>query len=123
MSTMTNRQAVFDAHPDWFAIYGGKPDFKPGDSKCQLYYSNDQLFRETVRWARAMLDTYQLETVSIMPPDGYTSICQCQKCRPSRTYSKPETQALAHDRPISTRGTRRNAASGGNQSRTEFIPF
>jgi hypothetical protein len=80
MSTMTNRQAVFDAHPDWFAIYGGKPDFRPGDSKCQLCYSNDELFRETVRWARALLDTYQLETVSIMPPDGYTSICQCEKC-------------------------------------------
>lgn len=36
MSTMTNHQAVFDLHPDWFAIYGGKTDFKPGDSKCQV---------------------------------------------------------------------------------------
>ena len=23
ISTMTNHQAVFDAHPDWFAVYGG----------------------------------------------------------------------------------------------------
>ncbi len=81
ISTMTNRQAVFDAHPDWFAIYGGKTDFKPGDSKCQVCYSNDRLFVETVRWARAQLDTYKLETVSIMPPDGYTAICQCEKCK------------------------------------------
>lgn len=81
MANMTNRQAVFDAHPDWFAIYGGKPDFKAGDSKCQLCYSNDELFRETVRYARALLDTFQLESVSIMPPDGYTSICQCEKCK------------------------------------------
>jgi len=81
MANMTNRQAVFDAHPEWFAIYGGKPDFKPGDSKCQLCYSNDELFRETVRYARALLDTFQLESVSIMPPDGYTSICQCEKCK------------------------------------------
>lgn len=81
MANMTNRQPVFDAHPDWFAIYGGKPDFKAGDSKCQLCYSNDELFRETVRYARALLDTFQLESVSIMPPDGYTSICQCEKCK------------------------------------------
>ncbi|MFN0076153.1 MAG: DUF4838 domain-containing protein [Prosthecobacter sp.] len=81
MANMTNRQAVFDAHPDWFAIYGGKPDFKAGDSKCQLCYSNDELFRETVRYARALLDTFRLESVSIMPPDGYTSICQCDKCK------------------------------------------
>jgi len=81
MANMTNRQAVFDAHPEWFAIYGGKPDFKAGDSKCQLCYSNDELFRETVRYARALLDTFQLESVSIMPPDGYTSICQCERCK------------------------------------------
>lgn len=81
LANMTNRQAVFDAHPEWFAIYGGKPDFKAGDSKCQLCYSNDELFRETVRYARAQLDTFQFESVSIMPPDGYTSICQCEKCK------------------------------------------
>ena len=95
MSTMTNRQAVFDAHPDWFAIYGGKPDFRPGDSKCQLCYSNEELFRETVRWARAMLDTYQLETVSIMPPDGYTSICQCAKCRGQDSPERNERGLLS----------------------------
>ena len=81
MANMTNREEVFAQHPDWFAIYGGKPDFKPGDSKCQLCYSNDELFRETVRYARALLDTFRLESVSIMPPDGYTSICQCDKCK------------------------------------------
>ena len=80
MSTMTNHQGVFDAHPDWFAVYGGKTDFEPGNSKCQVCYSNDELFQETVRWARTLLDTYQFETVSIMPPDGYTAICQCEKC-------------------------------------------
>jgi hypothetical protein len=81
MATMTNREAVFAKHPDWFAIYGGKPDFTPGDSKCQLCYSNDELFRETVRYARTLLDTYPLKTVSIMPPDGYSGICQCEKCK------------------------------------------
>jgi hypothetical protein len=95
MANMTNRQPVFDVHPEWFAIYGGKPDFKPGDSKCQLCYSNDELFRETVRYARALLDTFQLESVSIMPPDGYTSICQCEKCKGKDSPERNERGLLS----------------------------
>jgi hypothetical protein len=95
MANMTNRQPVFDAHPEWFAIYGGKPDFKPGDSKCQLCYSNDELFRETVRNARAQLDTFHFESVSIMPPDGYTSICQCEKCKGKDSPERNERGLLS----------------------------
>ncbi|MEZ6090459.1 MAG: DUF4838 domain-containing protein [Pirellulaceae bacterium] len=95
MSTMTNNQAVFDAHPDWFAIYGGKTDFKPGDSKCQLCYSNDELFHETVRWARTLLDTYKFDAVSIMPPDGYTAICQCEKCKGKDSPQRNERGLLS----------------------------
>ncbi|MCG6158108.1 DUF4838 domain-containing protein [Rubinisphaera sp. ICM_H10] len=95
ISTMTNHQAVFDAHPDWFAIYGGKTDFKPGDSKCQVCYSNDELFDETVRWARTVLDTYEFETVSIMPPDGYTAICQCEKCKGKDSPDRNERGLLS----------------------------
>jgi hypothetical protein len=95
MATMTNREAVFALHPDWFALYGGKRDFRPGDSKCQLCYSHDGLFRETVRWARAQLDTYGYETVSIMPPDGYTSICQCEKCQGKDSPERNERGLLS----------------------------
>ncbi len=95
ISTMTNHMGVFDAHPDWFAIYGGKTDFKPGDSKCQVCYSNDELFHETVRWARTLLDTYQFETVSIMPPDGYTAICQCEKCKGKDSPQRNERGLLS----------------------------
>lgn len=95
MSGMTNREAVFAKHPDWFAIYGGKTDFKPGDSKCQLCYSNDELFKETVRYARALLDTYKFKSVSIMPPDGYTSICQCEKCKGKDSPERNERGLLS----------------------------
>lgn len=81
LATMTNRDEVFAKHPEWFALYGGKRDFRSGNSKCQLCYSNEELFQETLRWARAQIDTFHYETVSIMPPDGYTSICQCEKCK------------------------------------------
>ena len=95
MANMTNRVDVFAKHPDWFAIYGGKTDFKPGDSKCQLCYSNDELFRETVRYARAQLDTFNFESVSIMPPDGYTSICQCEKCKGKDSPERNERGLLS----------------------------
>lgn len=95
MSGMTNREAVFAKHPDWFAIYGGKTDFKPGDSKCQLCYSNEELFKETVRYARALLDTYKFKSVSIMPPDGYTSICQCEKCKGKDSPERSERGLLS----------------------------
>jgi len=95
MTTMTNREPVFARHPDWFAIYGGKPDFRPDDSKCQLCYSNDELFRETVRYARALLDTFPLKTVSIMPPDGYSGICQCEKCKGKDSPERHERGLLS----------------------------
>lgn len=80
MDTMTGNDAVFAEHPDWFALYGGKRHYTPGSSKNQLCYSHPGLFEETVRWARAQFDHYDFETVSIMPPDGYTAICQCPDC-------------------------------------------
>lgn len=95
LANMTNREAVFAAHPDWFAIYGGKPDFRPGDSKCQLCYSNEELFRETVRYARAQIDTCKLQSVSIMPPDGYTAICQCEKCKGKDSPERNERGLLS----------------------------
>lgn len=80
LETMTGRDEIFARRPEWFALYGGKRHYTPGYSKNQLCYSNEELFRHAVRYARAQFDHYGLETVSIMPPDGYTSICQCEKC-------------------------------------------
>lgn len=93
---MTGNEATFAAHPEWFALYGGKRDFTPGDNKNQLCYSDDGLFRETVRYARALLDTYPLKTVSIMPPDGYSAICQCDKCKGKDSPERDE-RGLASD--------------------------
>jgi hypothetical protein len=92
MATMTNHQGVFDAHPDWFAIYGGKTDFEPGNSKCQVCYSNDELFHETVRWARALLDTTSL--------------------KPSRSCRRTDTPRSASAKSAAAR-TRPNGTSAG----------
>ena len=96
MSSMTNNADAFAKHPEWFALYGGKRDFKPGNSKCQLCYSDDSLFQETVRYARVLLDTYDFETVSMMPPDGYTAICQCEKCEGKDSPERHERGKLSN---------------------------
>ncbi|MGV3662518.1 MAG: DUF4838 domain-containing protein [Prosthecobacter sp.] len=95
MDRMTGNDAIFAAHPEWFALYGGKRDYRSGDNKNQLCYSNDELFRETVRYSRALLDTYPLKSVSIMPPDGYTAICQCEKCRGKDSPERNERGLLS----------------------------
>ena len=80
LDTMTNHAEVFAAHPEWFAVYGGKRRFEPG-AVNQLCYSNEELFQETVRYVRAQFDHFKMSMVSVMPPDGYTAICQCEKCQ------------------------------------------
>ena len=81
MHTMTHRDEIFKAHPDWFALYGGKRDTKDGQQVNQLCYSNEELFQETLRYVRALFDHYQFDVVSVMPPDAYVAICQCPLCK------------------------------------------
>lgn len=80
MHTMTHPEELKTKHPDWFALYGGKRDTQTGVRLNHLCYSNEELFEETVKWARAQFDVYDFEGVSIMPPDAYISICQCDLC-------------------------------------------
>lgn len=96
MAGMTNHEEVFAKHPEWFALYGGKRDFKASDSKCQLCYSQEGLLEETVRYARTLLDTYPFECVSIMPPDGYTAICQCEDCKGKDSPERHERGRLSN---------------------------
>ncbi len=80
LDTMTNRDEIFAAHPDWFAMYGGKRHYQSGNYNNHLCYSNEELLQETVRYVRAQFDHYKTEMVSVMPPDGYSSMCQCPLC-------------------------------------------
>ena len=95
LASMTGRDAVFAAHPEWFALYGGRRDYTPGSSKNQLCYSNEELFRETVRSARAQLDQYKFKTVSIMPPDGFSAMCQCPLCKGKDSPERNERGLLS----------------------------
>ncbi len=96
MAGMTNNEKVFAEHPEWFALYGGKRNFKPGSTKIQLCYSNEGLFKETLFYVRALLDNYRFKCVSLMPPDGYTAICQCEKCRGKDSPNRHERGKLSN---------------------------
>lgn len=80
MDDMTRPDKVKTEHPDWFALYGGKRDTDMRQNLNHLCYSNEELYRETVKWARAQFDVYDFPSVSIMPPDAYGAICQCELC-------------------------------------------
>jgi predicted negative regulator of RcsB-dependent stress response len=80
MDDMTHRPELYSAHPEWFALYGGQRQNLPEMRLKQLCYSNPELFEETVRYVRAQFDQFHFDAVSVMPPDGYTAICQCPLC-------------------------------------------
>lgn len=73
---MTQFPEIFAAHPEWFAVYGGKQSFDPKISTNQLNYADEGLFEAAVKFARAQFDTYGYESVSIMPPDAFGAISQ-----------------------------------------------
>ena len=80
LATMTRNERTLENHPDWFALYGGKRHTQPGQRNHQLCYSNEELLSEAVRFAQAQFDHYDMDVVSIMPPDGYSAMCQCELC-------------------------------------------
>ncbi len=92
---MTDRKEILEAHPDWFALYDGKRQNDPAIQNNQLCYSNPELFAETVAYVRALFDHYDFQSVSVMPPDGYSSICQCELCRGKDTPERGSRGALS----------------------------
>lgn len=89
-------EEIFQSHPDWFAMYGGERKFDPEDTNNHFCYSSKGLFDETVRCVRAQFDVYDYEGVSVMPPDAYISICQCEKCRGKDTPGRPRGTLSNH---------------------------
>lgn len=87
---MTHNEHTLTHYPEWFALYGGKRHTQLGQRLNQLCYSNEELLREAARFAQVQFDHYDMDVVSIMPPDGYTAMCQCKLCEgkdtPERGY-------------------------------------
>lgn len=96
LDTMTNRDEIFAAHPNWFALYGGKRSYQSGNFNNHLCYSNEELIQATADYVRTQFDHYKTEMVSVMPPDGYTSMCQCPLCE-GKDSSERHSRGLLSD--------------------------
>jgi predicted negative regulator of RcsB-dependent stress response len=95
LDRMTHNEHTLTNHADWFALYGGKRQTQLGQRLNQLCYSNEELLGEAVRFARAQFDHFDMDVVSIMPPDGYTAICQCEVCEGKDTPQRGNRGALS----------------------------
>jgi hypothetical protein len=81
LSYMMMRDELYEKHPEWFIQLGGKRLYKSGSTKNKLCLSQPDFFETTVRYVRTLYDHYNYHVVSLTPPDGYTSICQCPLCQ------------------------------------------
>jgi hypothetical protein len=95
MDTITDNAETFAKHPEWFALTGGRRRFERGANN-HLCYSNEELLQETVRYVRASFDHFKMDVVSVMPPDGYSAICQCERCQ-GKDSPERDQRGLASD--------------------------
>lgn len=75
------RKEMQDAHPEWFVLSNGKRETGGAFGAGKPCLSSPGLFAENVRYVRAMFDLYKEPMVSVMPEDGYVSLCQCELCK------------------------------------------
>ncbi|MBI1224005.1 MAG: DUF4838 domain-containing protein [Bacteroidetes bacterium] len=71
---------------DMYALYAGK---RATDREMPCLSSNE-LLNKTIKYAENIFDSYGEPMVSVMPPDGYVKICECNLCKdkdtPERGY-------------------------------------
>ncbi|MHC4871250.1 MAG: DUF4838 domain-containing protein [Planctomycetota bacterium] len=74
MRNIMNRKEMFEAHPEYYALYGGK---RHSHHAC---FKSEGLFQETLKYARLMYDHFDEPHISLWPNDGYLH-CQCDLCK------------------------------------------
>lgn len=75
-----SRIEVRSSHPEYFFVLGGKRDTENrGTGRPCL--SSEGLFRQNVKFVRAMFDIYDEPMVSVMPVDSYATLCECNLCK------------------------------------------
>jgi hypothetical protein len=82
-----NQDAVKKAHPEYYLLAGGKRDTEQfgGGRPC---LSSQGLFEQNVKYVRAVYDILAAPLVSVMPQDGYVSLCQCDLCKGKDTLPR-----------------------------------
>jgi hypothetical protein len=93
MAEVHERPEFAAAHPDYFAIWGGQRKTDRGGKPC---LSSPGLFDENVRYLRAMFDHYpDLPVGSLMPADGYGTVCECEQCRGLSTPQRGQSGSMS----------------------------
>jgi hypothetical protein len=72
-------KAMQAAHPDFFALLGGKRDTSHRDHGTACF-SSEGLAKEAARYLRFLFDTYDLPNADIWPGDGLV-LCECDRCK------------------------------------------
>ncbi len=73
------RREMKDAHPEYYALIGGKRDteHRGYGTAC---YSSEGLVKEAAAFARFVFDRYDQPHVSLWPTDGFKQ-CECEGCQ------------------------------------------
>jgi len=75
------REETKKAHPEYYALMGGRRITRDRFAKHgRPCLSSPALITANARFIRAMFDTFDLPMESVMPVDGFTSICKCELC-------------------------------------------
>lgn len=91
MKYVHRRQEVRDAHPEYYAVWGGEraTDHKDSGAPC---LSSEELFQKHLAYARAVFDHFDEPMISIDMVDGYSrGVCECELCQ---GQAEPERGAL-----------------------------
>ena len=78
IGNVISREETKKNHPEYYKLLNGKRANSENIAPC---LSSPGLFEANVKYVRAMFDIYDAPMVSVMPTDGYGSICQCELCK------------------------------------------
>lgn len=86
-----SREEVKKAHPEYYALWGGKRATIHQGNYGAGCLSSQGLFSQNVKYVQFLYDHYKVPMVSVAPADGYGSLCKCPRCEgkdtPTRGWS------------------------------------
>lgn len=72
-------------HPDYFALFNNNRAVTGEHKPC---LSSPGLFQSNINFVNTVFKNYDVPSVGIMPPDGYTMTCQCELCKGKATLER-----------------------------------
>ena len=89
------RDEVKKAHPEYFALWGGKRATHHKGGCGAPCLSSPGLLKQNVKYVRMLYDRYNEPMVNVAPADGYTRLCQCKLCQGKGTPERGWTGQIS----------------------------